>query len=128
VSQPVLLTPKWHAGLAGESVEYFCACAKGAYRNMSLKEKKRKRQLQGQWRPSLSVKRGDHKSENTKFAQRARQYLMANIMPLIQDSWMNKHLLIAKSTVQPITLTKLIIQFKTHRCAYDFDHKFVLNA
>jgi hypothetical protein len=35
----VLLTPKCHAELAGEGVEYVWACAKGAYRNVSLQEK-----------------------------------------------------------------------------------------
>jgi hypothetical protein len=53
----VLLTPKCHAELAGEGVEYLWACAKSAYRNLSLREKKGKCML-------LSVKRGDNQSEN----------------------------------------------------------------
>ncbi len=36
----LLLTPKCHAELAGEGVEYVWACAKGAYRN-STEERKR---------------------------------------------------------------------------------------
>ena len=28
----------------------------------------------------------------------------------------------------PVALTKVIGEFKTHRCAFDFDHKFVMSA
>ena len=38
----VLLAPKCHAELAGEGVKYVWAYAKGAYRNMSLQQKKGK--------------------------------------------------------------------------------------
>ncbi|KAI2503159.1 hypothetical protein MHU86_11262 [Fragilaria crotonensis] len=38
----VMLTPKCHAELAGEGVEYMWACSKGAYCNLALKEKKGK--------------------------------------------------------------------------------------
>ena len=38
----VLLTPKCHAELTGEGIEYMLACSIGAYRNLSLKEKKGK--------------------------------------------------------------------------------------
>ncbi len=38
----VLLTPKCHAELAGEGVELLWACAKGAYRKMTLCQKKEK--------------------------------------------------------------------------------------
>jgi hypothetical protein len=35
----VMLTPKCHAKIAGEGVEYMWVCSKGAYRNLTLKEK-----------------------------------------------------------------------------------------
>ena len=38
----VIMTPKCHAKLAGEGVEYMWACSKGAYRNLALKDKKGK--------------------------------------------------------------------------------------
>ena len=38
----VMLTPKCHAKIAGEGVEYMWACSKGAYRNLALKDKKGK--------------------------------------------------------------------------------------
>ena len=72
----VLLTPKYHAELAGEGVEYLWACAKGAYRNMSLKEKKGKDNCKVSVRHCLS-KEVITKVRIQKFARRARQYLMA---------------------------------------------------
>ena len=50
----VLLTPKCHAELAGEGIEYMWACSKGAYRNLSLKEKKRKQNFNASVRHCLS--------------------------------------------------------------------------
>jgi hypothetical protein len=38
----LLLIPKCHAELASKGVEYLWACAKGAYRNMTLCQKKGK--------------------------------------------------------------------------------------
>ena len=37
VGVEVILTPKCHAELAGEGVEYMWACSKNHYRNLSLK-------------------------------------------------------------------------------------------
>ena len=34
----VMLTPKCHAKIAGEGVEYMWACSEGAYRNLALKD------------------------------------------------------------------------------------------
>ena len=50
----VLLTPKCHAELAGEGIEYMWACSKGAYRNLSLKEKKGKENFNASVRHCLS--------------------------------------------------------------------------
>jgi hypothetical protein len=50
----VLLTPKCHAELAGEGVEYLWACAKGAYRNMTLCQKKGKDNFKASVRHCLS--------------------------------------------------------------------------
>jgi hypothetical protein len=39
VGVEVILTPKYHAELAGKGFEYMWACSKKHYRNLSLKEK-----------------------------------------------------------------------------------------
>ena len=72
----VLLTPKCHAELAGEGVEYVWACAKGAYRNMSLQQKKGKDNFKASVCFCLSEEVVT-KVRVRKFARRARQYLMA---------------------------------------------------
>ena len=38
----MILTPKCHARIAGEGVEYIWGRSKGAYRNLALREKKGK--------------------------------------------------------------------------------------
>jgi hypothetical protein len=72
----VLLTPKCHAELAGEGVEYVWACAKGAYRNMSLQQKKGKYNFKASVCYCLSEK-VITKVRIRKFARRALQYLTA---------------------------------------------------
>jgi hypothetical protein len=44
-----MLTPKCHAEIAGEGVEYMWTCSKGAYRNLTLKEKRGKENLLQVW-------------------------------------------------------------------------------
>ena len=121
----VLLTPKCHAELAGEGVEYLWACAKGAYRNMSLREKKGKDNFKASVCHCLSEE-VITKVRIRKFARRARQYLMA--YHAIDTQQVDQQTLIDCATYGPVALTKLIIQFKTHRCAFDFDYKFVMSC
>jgi hypothetical protein len=121
----VLLTPKCHAELAGEGVEYVWACAKGAYRNMSLKQKKGKDNFKASVRYCLSEE-VITKVRIRKFARRARQYLMA--YHAIDTQQLDEQTHRDCTTHGPVALTKLIGQFKTHRCAFDFDYKFIMSA
>jgi hypothetical protein len=72
----VMLTPKCHAEIAGEGVEYMWACSKGAYRNLALKEKRGKENFNESVRYCLSSKVVSVERIR-KFAKRARQYLIA---------------------------------------------------
>jgi hypothetical protein len=120
----VLLTPKCHAELAGEGVEYVWACAKGTYRSMSLKQKRGKDSFKASIRFCLSEE--VIKVRIRKFARRARQYLMAyHAIDTLQVDEQTQH---DCTTHGPVALTKLIGQFKTHRCAFDFDYKFIMGA
>ena len=121
----VLLTPKCHAELAGEGVEYLWACAKGAYRNMTLCQKKGKDNFKASVRHCLSEE-VITKVRIRKFARRARQYLMA--YHAIDTQQVDKQTQSDCTTHGPVALTKLIGQFKTHRCAFDFDYKFVMSV
>ena len=72
----VIPTPKCHAELAGEGVEYMWACSKNRYRNLSLKEKKGKDKFTEAVRKFLSVD-VITLTQIRKFAKQARQYLIA---------------------------------------------------
>ena len=121
-----LLMSKCHAELAGKGVEYYLwACAKGAYRNMTLCQKKGKDNFKASVRHCLS-KEVVMKVRIRKFARRARQYLMAYYA--IDTQQVNKQTLSNCTTHGPVALTKLIGQFKTHRCAFDFDYKFIMSV
>ena len=122
----VLLTPKCHAELAGVGVEYVWACAKGAYRNLSLQDKRGKDNFKSSVRYCLSEE-VITKVRIRKFARRARQYLMAyHAIDTHQADSQTQH---DHCTIQgPVALTKLIGQFKTHRCAFDFDYKFIMSS
>ena len=122
----VLLTPKCHAKLAGEGVEYVWACAKGAYRNMSLQQKKGKDNFKASVCSCLSEEVITRTVRIRKFARRARQYLMA--YHAIDTHQVDKQTHNDCTMHGPVALTKLIGQFKTHRCAFDFDYKFVMGA
>ena len=119
----VLLTPKCHAELAGEGIEYMWACSKGAYRNLSLKEKKGKENFNASVCHCLSEQIAVTVRRIRKFAQRARLYLMA--YHAIDFSQVDQQTQQGYSKYGPVALTRLINEFKTHRCAFDFDYKFV---
>ena len=121
----VLLTPKCHAELAGEGVEYLWACAKGAYRNLTLRQKKGKDNFKTSVRHCLSEE-VITKVRIRKFARRARQYLMA--YHAIDTHQVDEQTQSDCRTHGPVALTKLIVQFKTHRCAFDFDYKYIMSV
>jgi len=79
----VMLSPKCHAEIAGEGVEYMWACAKGTYRNLAHTLDS------GLFEPELQQQRSKH---------------------------------------GPVEIDNLIKKMKTHRCALDFDYKFVMNG
>ena len=122
----VILTPKCHAELAGEGVEYMWACAKGFYRNLSLKEKTGIGKFNESVRKCLS----DNVLSLTrlrKFSRRAHQYLMAYHFFDSQQS--HPDIPLAEcDRLGPVAVEKLVAKFKTHRCAMDFDFKFVMSA
>jgi hypothetical protein len=106
-------------------VEYMWALAKGTYRSLALKEKKGKENFIISVRKCLS--------ENVitterirKFSRRAHQYLVA--YHAIDTGQVNEATQVACSKYGPVAMEKLIGQFKTHRCAMDFDYKFVMSG
>ena len=124
----VMLTPKCHAEIAGEGVEYMWACSKGAYRNLALKQKRGKDNFNASVRYCLSSKviSVEH---IRKFARRARQYLIA--YHAIDTGQVSTEIQHDCSKYGPVVLEKLVGKFRvmhrTHRSAMDFDFKFVMD-
>jgi hypothetical protein len=119
-----MLTPKCHAEIAGEGVEYMWACSKGAYRNLALKEKKGEENFIAGVRHCLS-RQVISVERIRKFARRARQYLVA--YHAIDSGQVSAEIQQDCSKYGPVGLEKLLGKFRNHRCAMDFDFKFVMN-
>ena len=71
-----ILTPKCHAELAGEGIEYMWALTKGAYRNLTLAEKKGKENFLVSVRSCLAAKIVTL-PRIRRFGRRAHQYLVS---------------------------------------------------
>jgi hypothetical protein len=123
----VILTPKCHAELAGEGVEYMWACAKGWYRTLSLREKRGKENFKMSVRKCLSAKVLSVERIR-KFSRRARQYKLA--YHFFDSGQTDPEIPHGDGDQQygPVAVEKLIGKFKTHRCAMDFDFKFIMSS
>ena len=121
----VLLTPKCHAELAGEGVEYVWGGAKGEYRRLSLAQKRGKDNFKTSLYHCLSEEVITIERVR-KYARRARQYMMAyHAVDTGQVDPQTHHDCLKFG---PVAVDKLINNFKTHRCVFDFDYKFIMEA
>ena len=124
VGVEVILTPKYHAELAGKGFEYMWACSKKHYRNLSLKEKKGKDKFTEAVRKCLLVD-VITLMRIRKFAKRARQYLIAYHAT---DSVQVNAIYSQSDRHGPVAVEKWIGKFRTHCCAMDFEFvKFVIS-
>ena len=120
----VLITPKFHAEMAGEGIEYSWGVAKSVYRKMPLNSKKGKASFKVLVNECASR---DVLTTDTvrKLSRRARSYICA-YYALHQRMLLNN----GDDTNDTPTLTlplieRLMKEFKTHRAAVDFDAGFV---
>ena len=112
-------TPKYHAEMAGEGVEYDWGCGKQRYRRQPLAQKRPLAKFRstvaecfGIAYLSLSIVR--------KTARRARGYICAH-------HWLDNGA-VGLPDIGDITLAKieqLSKKMRTHRCAFDFDKGFI---
>jgi hypothetical protein len=118
-------TPKCHCEMAGEGVEYSWGCAKNAYRAKPIGEKRGKETYRNTVRSCLSQD-VISKERVRKFSQRARAYMCA-YLALEKE----KEMQTGEQTKQndlnsvPVKIEQMVKQFKTHRCALDFDRGFI---
>jgi hypothetical protein len=76
----VMLTSKCHAEMAGKGVEYMWACSKGAYCNLTLKDKKGEKLIAGDRNCLLLQVKSVQRIRI--FGRQAQQYLLASTMQM----------------------------------------------
>jgi hypothetical protein len=113
-------TPKYHAELAGEGVEYDWGCAKQRYRRQPLARKKTLEKFRSLVKECFGR---EYLTESIvrKTARRARAYICAY-------QWLDNGADGLPDTAGEISLAKieqLSKQMRTHRCAFDFDKGYI---
>ena len=110
----VVISPKFHAELAGEGIEYSWGVTKGIYRRKPLDSKRSKEAFKAlvtectsrDALPTATVR---------KLSRRARAYICA-YYSLMEN---------ATTTLTLPLIERLVKEYKTHRAALDFDAGFV---
>ena len=133
----VELTPKFHAELAGEGVEYSWAHAKSYYRRVPVSRKRGRENFKELVRECTCPVKVLNKVRIQKFAARARAYI-CTYHHLDQTTRIEEHDSDAASPDTSATPThhpkpellfteieRLMKAFKGHRCVLDFDRGFV---
>ncbi|KAI2503418.1 hypothetical protein MHU86_11047 [Fragilaria crotonensis] len=133
----VLLTPKFHAELAGEGIEFCWGHAKAFYRRVPVSQKRGRENFKQLVRDSTCSIKELTKERMGKFASRARAYICTYHHLFESQQRMRQqgrtHNFIATSITEDQGLLYSEIQrlmklFKSHRCALDFDRGFVNSA
>ena len=117
----VIITPKFHAELAGEGIEYSWGVTKGVYRRKPLQSKRSKESFKGLVQQCTSRDILTTKTVR-KLSRRARAYICA-YYALYESKCKGDD-----DTPETLTLPlieRLVKAFKTHRAAIDFDAGFV---
>ena len=118
-------TPKCHCELAGEGIEYAWACSKNKYRSLLLENKRGKENFMRSVRMCISrdILTREHAQ---KFARRARRYIMGyHMLHQMQQNDVHGNEMASSGkdlAIVPIKLEQMVKNFKTHRCALDFDY------
>ena len=120
----VIISPKFHAELAGEGIEYSWGVTKGIYRRKPLISKRSKAAFKGLVMECTS--RDILRTATVrKLSRRARAYICA-YYSLYESKKNNNHDDTTSTTTLTLPLIERIVKaFKTHRAALDFDAGFV---
>ena len=115
-----LITPKYHAELAGEGIEYTWGFLKSIYRRYPLEKKKGKTQFEALLNQCLS-RDLITKEIVRKFSRRARGYMEAYVALDINEE---EEMYGTPIPHQKIEQLKKVL--KSHRAAIDFDKEFIM--
>jgi len=115
-------TPKFHAELAGEGIEYTWAFMKGKYRRAPLEQKRTRDKFKALVRECSSAEKVP-KEQVRKFAARSRAYICTYFAlsqaPVDDNETQEFRPQLYKE------IERLSKKFRGHRCALDFDRGFV---
>jgi len=120
-------TPKCHCELAGEGIEYSWGCAKNFFRQQPLKDKRKKENFRNTVRKCMSEDTLSRERVR-KFSRRARQYILAyQALHSLEENEEQQPSTTSGDAHQitPMKIESLVKDFKTHRCALDFDKGFI---
>ncbi len=129
----MIFTPKFHCEFAGEGIEYNWAHAKAKMRVTPLREKKGRANFIELVKKCICPETVLTKERVSKFAARARAYICTyyhlshreeDDANAADESLVSFHIS-QKQQLLYKEIEMLIKQFKTHRCALDFDQRFV---
>jgi hypothetical protein len=124
-------TPKCHCELAGEGIEYSWGCAKNYYRNLPIKDKKSKELFKESVRKCLDNSMVLNIERIRSFSRRARQYTIAYYTLQLQQNERQEQqqhetfLANGDTQLSSAKIESMVKDFKTHRCALDFDSAFI---
>ena len=118
-------SPKCHAKLAGEGIEYSWGFAKNAYRRLPLSAKRSKDKFKESVR-SVMGRDNLTTDRDRRFARRARGYLCAYYRLAHTKSSKQANSAQQSEHITPQQIEKMVRDFKTHRCALDFENKFIV--
>ena len=124
-------TPKCHAKIAGEGIQYSWGCAKNHYRRVLLDKKRGRENFIRTVRECMS-ETIITRERVQKFSRRARRYVLGYHVlwqmqqGIITDSSNSEEQTSTSDNLAiiPAKLEQMVKKFKTHRCAMDFDHGF----
>ncbi len=120
-------SPKCHCKLMGKEIEYAWGCAKNCYRRLLLEKKNGRNNFIASVRESIS-RNNVTRLRVQKFVK-ARWYVAGyHILWQMEEGAINnmesKQVAESKSNlaILPVKCEQMVLRFKTHRCAMDFDH------
>ena len=125
------LTPKFHAELAGEGIEYNWAHAKSYYRRVPVSRKKGRENFKALVRECTSPAMVLTKGRVQKFAARARAYICTYFyleqirQTVVLDPNVASLVIPGQEELLYPEIQRLQKFFKTHRAVFDFDRGFV---
>ena len=119
-------TPKCHAEIAGEGIEYTWGFAKNHFRRQPLDVKRKKETFRKLVCDCLSRQKCTA-SVIRSFSKRARDYIVSYHLLTSKKLERKKSIIQDMKENEPavVKVEKMRKLFKTHRCAMDFDCKFI---